>query len=241
MGCISLGCGLPILVDTVFGWVVSGKCSDVNDEPVNCCLATSENLMEERFWQAESLDEQQIWSKEEQDCETHYIGTHKRLEDGRYEVRMPKHVNFTRMVGESKDVAMNRFLNLEKRLERDAAMKQQYHAFIQEYLDLGHMCKASEDAAVDMQPRKIHYLPHHAVVKESSTTTKVRVVFDGSARTNSGYALNDALLKGPTIQDSLLGILLRFRKHEVAIVGDIAKMYRQIRLHSDDTSLQRIF
>lgn len=124
-------------------------------------------------------------------------------------------------------------------------MKTQYHAFMQEYLELGHMRKVEEEqilgAICASQRRKVFYLPHHAVLKESSTTTKVRVVFDGSARTDTGFSLNDALLKGPIIQDELLTLLLRFRKHEVALVGDVEKMYRQIRLHSDDTSLQRIF
>ncbi|XP_055622754.1 uncharacterized protein LOC129766262 [Toxorhynchites rutilus septentrionalis] len=74
--------------------------------------------------------------------------------------------------------------------------------------------------------RKAYYLPHHAVLKNASTTTKLRVVFDGSACTDSGYSLNDALMKGPIIQDELLTLLLRFRKHQVALVVDIEKMYR---------------
>ncbi|XP_058816139.1 uncharacterized protein LOC131679424 [Topomyia yanbarensis] len=243
MNRITLGPGFPVLVDTVFGWIVSGKCANSKSHPVNCYLATSSENLEgilERFWKVENSEDQPAWSKEEQDCEAHFINTHERLPDGRYVVRLPRQLNFNRMLGESKTMALERYSKLEKRLERNSEMKTQYHAFIREYIDLGHMRKLSEEE-VETTPRgKAYYLPHHAVVKESSTTTKVRVVFDGSAHTDSGFALNDVLLKGPTIQDDLLSLLLRFRKHEVALVGDIEKMYRQVRLHHDDTSLQRI-
>ncbi|XP_055527334.1 uncharacterized protein LOC129719950 [Wyeomyia smithii] len=149
------------------------------------------------------------------------------------------------MLSDSKGVALERFLKIEKRLEHDVEMKQQYHAVIQEYLDLGHLRKVSEEElrfeSEGLADRHTYFLPHHAVIKQSSSTTKVRVVFDGSARSNNGYSLKDALLKGPTIQDELLSLLLRFRKHEVALVADMEKMYRQVRVDANDARLQRIF
>lgn len=57
------------------------------------------------------------------------------------------------------------------------------------------------------------YMPHHAVLKESGNTTKLRVVFNASAKTTNGISFNDNLLIGPTIQDDLFAILLRFRLH----------------------------
>ncbi|XP_058827601.1 uncharacterized protein LOC131687526 [Topomyia yanbarensis] len=88
--------------------------------------------------------------------------------------------------------------------------------------------------------KTVCYLPHHPVFKESSSTTKVRVVFDGSAKTSTNRSLNEVLLTGPVIQDELFDLMLRFRKHAVALVADVKKMYRQIRIHPEDTSLQRI-
>ncbi|XP_029054752.2 uncharacterized protein LOC114882037 [Osmia bicornis bicornis] len=84
------------------------------------------------------------------------------------------------------------------------------------------------------------YLPHHAVIKPSSTTTKLRVVFDGSAKTSNGLSLNDALMVGPTIQDDLFSLLLRFRMHAFVITGDIEKMYRQFLVRAEDRAYQRI-
>ena len=60
---------------------------------------------------------------------------------------------------------------------------------------------------------QVFYLPIHAVRKESSTTTKVRAVFDASAKSSTGVSLNDLLLVGPTIHPLLIDVLLRFRFH----------------------------
>ncbi|XP_058456663.1 uncharacterized protein LOC131434046 [Malaya genurostris] len=89
-------------------------------------------------------------------------------------------------------------------------------------------------------PPTVCYIPHHAVIKEFSTTTKVRSVFDASAKTSTGYSLNDCLLVGPVIQDDLLNIILRFRKCKIVMIADIEKIYRQIKIHPDDRPLQRV-
>ncbi|XP_065080802.1 uncharacterized protein LOC135703482 [Ochlerotatus camptorhynchus] len=121
-------------------------------------------------------------------------------------------------------IATRRFYSLERRFERDPALKQTYHAYIEEYLRLGHMQKL--DVVDDEIPHC--YLPHHPVFKESSTTTKVRVVFDASCKTSSGISLNDTLLVGPVMQQDLVTITIRFRFHVIAFVADVEKMYRQV-------------
>lgn len=84
------------------------------------------------------------------------------------------------------------------------------------------------------------YLPHHAVIKETSLTTKVRVVFDGSAKSSTGLSLNETLMVGPTIQDNIFTHLVRFRIHIFVISGDIEKMYRQIWIRPEDRQYQKI-
>ena len=66
----------------------------------------------------------------------------------------------------------------------------------------------------------------HAVVKESSTTTKVRAVFDASVKSSTGVSLNDQLLVGPTVHSPLVDILMRFRLHRIALTTDVSRMYR---------------
>ena len=65
-------------------------------------------------------------------------------------------------------------------------------------------------------------------------------VFDSSCRSSNGLSLNDTLLVGPTIQQDLYSIVLRFRTYQIAFTADIAKMYRQVRIHQYDRKLQRI-
>jgi len=82
-------------------------------------------------------------------------------------------------------LARRRFKSLEAKLDRNPALKAQYSAFLREYIDLGHM------SLVTKEPSETQFfLPHHCVHKQESTSTKLRVVFDGSAKTTSGRLLN---------------------------------------------------
>ena len=68
-------------------------------------------------------------------------------------------------------------------------------------------------------------MPMHAVRKDSSTTTKLRVVFDASAKTDAESSLNDQFLVEPTVHASLIDVLIRFRRHKIAMTTDLGKMY----------------
>jgi hypothetical protein len=65
-------------------------------------------------------------------------------------------------------------------------------------------------------------------------------VFDGSTKSTNGIALNDLLQVGPTVQDELYAIVVRFRTHKIVMTADIAKMYPQVAMHPADMDLQRI-
>ncbi|XP_062699619.1 uncharacterized protein LOC134284635 [Aedes albopictus] len=241
---LKLADNLPILVDSVFGWVVTGSTNGGHSvqkpstapSVVAVSMLTLEESME-RFWQTEELKINDNYSIEERHCEDFYKSTTSRDETGRYIVRLPRKPDFDAMLGESRTSALRRYDQLERRLDRDQRLKDEYHGFMKEYLSLGHMRLVETDE--ENQPHT-YYLPHHPVIKEESTTTKLRVVFDGSARTSTGFSLNEALCVGPVVQDDLLSIILRFLTYPVALVGDIAKMYRQVTLHPDDCPLQRI-
>lgn len=71
----------------------------------------------------------------------------------------------------------------------------------------------SEEENRNIHSNKVCYLPHHAVFKESSTSTKLRVVFDASMSTSTGQSLNDCMLVGPRLQEDIFDINLRWRKH----------------------------
>ena len=87
---------------------------------------------------------------------------------------------------------------------------------------------------------KPFYLPHHAVMKESSTTTKLRVVIDGSAKPTTGNSLNDTPMVVLTIQPDLFHLLVRFQHDKVGLTADFANMYQQIGLSSTAKPIHRI-
>ncbi|XP_062538320.1 uncharacterized protein LOC134206604 [Armigeres subalbatus] len=103
--------------------------------------------------------------------------------EGRYIVRLPLKDDVIINLGENRRTAVRRFHLVESRLLRDHRLGQQYRDFMKEYYELGHM-KRVEHNENSICPT--YYLPHHAVVREDSTTTKVRVVYDASCKTSSG-------------------------------------------------------
>jgi hypothetical protein len=92
----------------------------------------------------------------------------------------------------------------------------------------------------DDDPARVQYLPHHCVLRPSSTTTSLRVVFDASAKTTTGLSLNDIQHVGARVQQDLVPIMIRMRKHRYAMISDVTKMYRHIRMNEDHCNLQRI-
>jgi len=85
-----------------------------------------------------------------------------------------------------------------------------------------------------------YFLPHHCVLKEDISTTKLRIFLNGPAGSLSGNSLNDVLMSGPVTQQKLFYVLLRFRSHPVAIKRDIGQMYRCVRACKRDSYLQCI-
>jgi len=122
-------------------------------------------------------------------------------------------------LGESKEVAMKRLKYLERKFQNNREFYDQYSKFMQEYIQLNHMSRVIEETNA-MIPI---YLPHHGVLRQSSLTTKLRVVFDGSVKTTSGISLNDTLMIGAKLQDNIVDIILRFRLHAIAITADLKK------------------
>ena len=80
---------------------------------------------------------------------------------------------------------------------------------------------------------QVHYLPHHGVVHHDKTTSRLRIVYDASARGN-GPSLNNCLYTGPSFGQSIFDILLRFRLHRVALAGDIEKAFLMISVEKSD-------
>ncbi|KAK3091640.1 hypothetical protein FSP39_021443 [Pinctada imbricata] len=84
---------------------------------------------------------------------------------------------------------------------------------------------------------RIWYLPHQPV-KNENKPGKVRVVFD-CATTYQGISLNNELLQGPDLMNSLVGVLIRFRQENIALTADIETMFHQVRVQEKDCDALR--
>ena len=81
-------------------------------------------------------------------------------------------------------------------------------------------------------------MPHRPIIRQDKATTKVRMVFDASAK-GQGPSLNDCLHAGPPLATSLFGNLLRFRSYKVAVVADIEKAFLQIAINENQRDFVR--
>ena len=119
-------------------------------------------------------------------------------------------------------------ISMEKKFKINPDLKTEYTSFLDEYVALGHISEVPPNAPIK------YYIPHHAVHKADSTTTKLRVVFNASAKTTSGISLNECMMTGPKIQANIFDIMLRWRLYPIVFTADVEKMYRQIQISEED-------
>jgi len=123
---------------------------------------------------------------------------------------------------DTKSAAIHRFNLLEKKFKKDTAYKAQYHQFMSDIISKGEAVIAPHDSTHSW------YIPHFGVFHPRKPD-RIRVVFDCAAKVG-GVSLNDFLLQGPEHMNDLQGILLRFRKHPIAFMGDIERMFHQFKV-----------
>ncbi|CAG7720691.1 unnamed protein product [Allacma fusca] len=231
----------PIAQESVFGWTVLGPTITTSGNVSVCynSICPLDSTLR-KFWEIEDCPSQsRTYTKEEEDCEEHFRATTTRSSDGVFEVALPFRPN--RMpLGNSKSMALRRFYNLETKLSKNATLKQQYFEQIHSLLQDGHLRIVPKDE-INVPDDSSYYLPHHAVIKEASSTTKVRIVFDASAATSSGQSLNEQLMVGPVHQQDLFSILVRWRYWKVALTADIRQMYLFINVKKEHQDYLRIF
>ncbi|XP_011858260.1 PREDICTED: uncharacterized protein LOC105555830 [Vollenhovia emeryi] len=235
---------MPIAQLSIFGWLVLGpvslsplQMSTAHHIKVNQYDLDLQELLT-RFWVQEELptDAADQLTLEEQQCEDHYKATHSRDPTGRYIVRIPLKLP-TSFLGNSHNTAHHCLQRILRRLNKDKEYQSLYTKFISEYEQLKHMVKVGSQPSSDVPP---YYLPHHGVLKPDSTTTKLRVVFNGSSPTSSGLSVNDLMHTGANLLLNVSDVLLWIRSYRYIFATDITKMYRQIKVHHSDWDLQRI-
>lgn len=220
-----------IAQQTQFGWVVCGKYKSFY------CNVVINNLQDmSQFWELESMQDNAEEIDPNDKCEQLYTQTTTRLTDGRYQVCLPLKPDLEQNLGASKPQAIAQFKQLERKFQKNPTYATDYSDFIKEYENMGHMKLVDND----YEHAAEYFLPHHGVVRPGAVTTKLRVVFNASAKTSSKHSLNDLMETGPNLQRDIFCILLKWRQYRYVLTADIEKMYRFIAVHPDHQSLQKI-
>uniref|UniRef100_A0A6M2DRZ0 Uncharacterized protein n=1 Tax=Xenopsylla cheopis TaxID=163159 RepID=A0A6M2DRZ0_XENCH len=207
-----------IMQKTLLGWVIAGGVNtDKNVQSISCKLTDLSNQLT-RFWMIEDVGSKDSRSLDDSMCESHYQKHTTRNAEGRYVVKLPFRIDNVDF-GNSRNQTYKRFLSLQRRLNVDAQLKEEYCKVMQEYIDLGHMVHVTNEH----EPG--YYLPHHPMIKSSSTSTKMRVILDASTKTERGISLNGVLLTDPIIQDNIFTILLSFRTYVYVMTSDITRVH----------------
>ena len=134
-------------------------------------------------------------------------------------------------------MALGRLNSLLKRIQGRPELLQKYDSIIKDQLKKEIIEEVNDGTE---EGCKKHYIPHHAVITPDRKTTKVRIVYDASAKARKGCkSLNECLYRGPVILEDLCGLLLRFRTHKVALTADIEKAFLQVGLQPTDRDVTR--
>ncbi|XP_077361589.1 uncharacterized protein LOC144006560 [Festucalex cinctus] len=239
--------GGPAAVCTRLGWTLQGPAGAVCHlaQPQQCLLTTlapsAKELMRhvERLWQVDTIPfrSEKLVTRSKQDHEAITMLENKTTRvnvDGvlRYATPLLRQKTMP-LLHSTKESVMPILRSVERRLAKDSVQAAAYKEEMEKLIRAGSVIKCSSEIPDD-GGQEAWYIPHHMVRHNG----KNRLVFNCSHQ-YQGHSLNDYLLPGPTLGASLLGVLLRFREHAVAISGDIKGMFHQVRLLPEDRALLR--
>lgn len=241
--------GSLVAVKTDFGWTLQGPIPQPSSVVTSSAVAVLRTVVTQQnpnlstelraFWELESLGITETncgRGGENEKVREDFISSLAFI-DGRYEAGLPwKPLN--RQLETNETVARQRLLKLTRRLGSNTDRLVQYDEALREYIDKGYAERVPE-SEVEVSSRPVYYMPHRAVYRPDSSTTKIRIVFDASAKAQGSLSLNDALSTGPNLNPDLLQLILNFRCHVIALTADIEKAFVQIGIKPDDRDALR--
>ena len=230
--------GDPYAVRTLLGWCLNGPIGEqVSADACVNFLCSEQSLEEqvERFWKLEASEQQSdelALSVSDRRAIAMWEQSIK-LSGGHYEMAIPfkARPNFP----DNKAMASKRLQSLHRKLTMNPKILSDYKSGIDDVLSKGYATKLSRE---DMcrADGAVWYLPHHYVMHPRKQ--KLRIVFDCAAR-YEGVSLNDCVLQGPDLTNKLVGVLMRFRQEQIAIMADIEAMFCQVRVAQNDQDVLR--
>ena len=226
--------GEPIAEKTSLGWVIMSPGREGTHSALMYVRSSHDDYM-----QLCSLDVLGVEDRPEGDQQNVYEDFKEQLvqrDDGRYETSLPWKATHPELPT-NKRVAKARFNSLIRRLENQPQLFKEYHTIIEDQL---------REGIVEVAPEKSqgpeHYIPHKPVVRENVQSTKLRIVYDASAKADlESPSLNECLDIGPPLQRKILDILLRVRFKPVFLAGDIKQAFLQIVIRETERDVLRFY
>ncbi|XP_048239844.1 uncharacterized protein LOC124124713 isoform X1 [Haliotis rufescens] len=231
--------GDPIARRTPLGWTCIGNVSSQATSQTHCAYTYHTYSKDSElcslvksFWEIEELKTpfKRLIPDDEQ-------ALHKAQEtlvymNGQYQIGIP----WKNVPSLPNDYAMafRRLLSTEKKLSKDQETALAYDNIILQYLEKGYINKVDHEESRE----DVWYLPHFPILRPDKTTTKVRIVFDASAKYQD-TSLNDVISPGPKLHSELFDVLIRFRRKPVALICDIAEMFLQMKISPEDRPYHR--
>ena len=131
----------------------------------------------------------------------------------------------------NEEPSQRRLCNVEWKLKRNEGLKLEYEKIVAEQLEQGIVEKAPEQPTGE----RVFYMPHKPVVRETASTTKVRMVFDASAKPHSlANSVNECMHTGPPLQPLLWNVMIRARMSTHLLLADLQKAFLQISIKEED-------
>lgn len=186
----------------------------------------------QRFWEVEDVGV--TTNAQDKTFLEQYSNSHiTRQEDGSYSARFPWKDDHPPLPN-NYSICEGRTRSLVHRLAQTAGMLQTYDSILKEQINRGFI-----EQVMPTSSSAVHYIPHHPVRKDSSTTP-IRIVYDCSCRGSANQpSLNDCLLTSPPFLIDLVSIILRFRLNKYGVSTDIEKAFLHITLHTKDRDFTR--
>ena len=239
--------GEPIAIKSVFGWILVGSDINVNcnfenfkNTNVYCNFTTDFDDLNKnicKFWEIESygtLPKSALLPPYDQKALEILENTTK-FKNDYFEVGHLWKDELSRL-SNNRELALTRFKSLEKKFRKNPDFHELYKTQIKEYLELGHAKELTREESRNASA-VTSYIPHHGVMNIHKPG-RVRVVFDASAK-YQGTSLNENLLPRIDFLNDLVNVITKFRTGEYEIIGDIDKMFHQVRVCESDIDALR--